>query len=87
MIEAPQAQADHQHHGQAQCARQIAGIVPVAEWHQKSPGTFDDHPVGCFLQRVKSLLNDDEIDRDTRLLCCNMGRNRWHQRIGIDPLA
>ncbi len=87
VIEATQLHSHHQDNRQAQSPRQIAAVLAVIERHQKAADTLDDDDVGNCFQFEPSLENGVDIDFDARLLCRNVGCNRWDQRIRIYLLA
>ena len=89
VVEAAQAKADHEDHGQAQRARQVARVQRGAERHEETAHALDDGEVGCAARRrcastrgassiVASLAGSGDVRRHR--LAQQHGRDRLERR-------
>ena len=85
MVDATQAQADHQDDRQAPAARQVAGLQVRRQGRAPAAGALHNHRVRPRGHGVKGSVQDLGVDRDARLGGRDMRRDRFREGVRVDP--
>jgi len=79
VIQAAQAQRDHQHDRQRQRESNVEHVPPRIERHEHATCAFDGDAIGASGEHLVRCADPREVDRDARLGCGEVRRDRGRE--------